>query len=94
MRLKVQSLHYTKLFPKKEKNKRWIAEQEYKDDQIRIVKELLALYVAYDIIELNEKDFDSFISFLNVNEYFLKTASEMELVLFVKDKYEHFQMLR
>ena len=81
-------------FSKKEKNKRWIAEQEYKDDQIRIVKELLALYVAYDIIELNEKDFDSFISFLNVNEYFLKTASEMELVLFVKDKYEHFQMLR
>lgn len=58
------------------------------------MKELLALYVAYDIIELNEKDFDSFISFLNVNEYFLKTASEMELVLFVKDKYEHFQMLR
>ena len=58
------------------------------------MKELLGLYVAYDIIELNEKDFDSFISFLNVNEYFLKTASEMELVLFVKDKYEHFQMLR
>ena len=27
-------------FSKKEKNKRWIAEQEFKDDKIRIVKEL------------------------------------------------------
>ena len=81
-------------FSKKEKNKRWIAEQEYKDDQNRIVKELLALYVAYDIIKLDTDEFDSFMSFLNINENFLKTASEMELVLFVKDKYEHFLMLR
>lgn len=81
-------------FSRKEKNKRWIAEQEYKDDQSRIVKELLALYIAYDIIDLDENEFDSFISFLNINENFLKTASEMELVLFVKDKYEHFLMLR
>lgn len=80
-------------FSKKEKNKRWIAEQEYKDDQIRIVKELLALYVAYDIIELEADEFDSFISFLNINEDFLKTASEMDLVLFIKDKYEHFVYL-
>ena len=79
---------------KKERNKRWIAEQEFKDDKARIVKELLALYVAYDIIELDSDRFDSFISFLNINEDFLKTASEMELVLFVKDKYEHFRSLR
>jgi len=81
-------------FSKKERNKRWIAEQEFKDDKIRIVKELLALYVVYDIIELNPDEFDSFISFLNINEDFLKTASEMELVLFIKDKYEHFLLLR
>ena len=79
---------------KNERNKRWIAEQEFKDDKARIVKELLALYVAYDIIELDSDRFDSFISFLNINEDFLKTASEMELVLFVKDKYEHFRSLR
>lgn len=81
-------------FSKKEKNKRWIAEQEFKDDKIRIVKELLALYVAYDIIELDTEEFDSFVSFLNINEDFLKTSSEMELVLFVKGKYEHFLMMR
>ena len=81
-------------FSKKEKNKRWIAEQEFKDDKIRIVKELLSLYVAYNIVELDTNEFDSFISFLNINEDFLKTASEMELVLFVKDKFEHFLMLK
>ncbi|MEJ6505170.1 MAG: hypothetical protein QNK70_00155 [Crocinitomicaceae bacterium] len=81
-------------FSKKEKNKRWIAEQEYKDNKAKIVKELLSLYVAYDILDLDENQFDIFIQFLNINEDFLKTASELELVLFIKDKYEHFLMLR
>jgi hypothetical protein len=80
-------------FSKKEQNKRWIAEQEYKDDQRRIVQELLRLYVAFDIIELSEQEFDAFITFLNIDEQFIKTASEMELILFIKDKYEHFKRL-
>ena len=81
-------------FSRKEKNKRWIAEQEYKDNKARIVRELLSLYVACDIIELERDEFDLFIQFLNINEDFLKTASEMDLVLFIKDKYEHFLLLR
>lgn len=80
-------------FSKKEQNKRWIAEQQYKDDQRRIVQELLRLYVAFDIIELTESQFDAFITFLNIDEQFIKTASEMELILFIKDKYEHFKQL-
>ena len=58
------------------------------------MRELLSLYVAYDIIELERDEFDLFIQFLNINEDFLKTASEMDLVLFIKDKYEHFLLLR
>lgn len=81
-------------FSKKEQNKRWIAEQQYKDDQRRVVKELLRLYVAFDIIDLPEATFDDFITFLNIDENFIKTASEMELVLFIKDKYDHFNRLR
>jgi hypothetical protein len=80
-------------FSKKEQNKRWIAEQQYKDNQRRIVQELLRLYVAFDIIELSEADFDQFITFLNLDEQFIKTASEMELILFIKDKYEHFKQM-
>lgn len=80
-------------FSKKEQNKQWIAEQQYKDDQRRVVKELLRLYVAFDIIDLPEATFDDFITFLNIDENFIKTASEMELVLFIKDKYDHFKTL-
>jgi hypothetical protein len=81
-------------FSKKEQSKRWIAEQQYKDDQRRVVKELLRLYVAFDIIDLPEATFDDFITFLNIDENFIKTASEMELVLFIKDKYDHFNRLK
>ncbi|MCE2683419.1 MAG: hypothetical protein ACK49D_08735 [Flavobacteriia bacterium] len=81
-------------FSKKEQNKRWIAEQNYKDDQRRVVKELLRTYIAYDIIELDEEEFDNFIAFLNVNDSFLKTATEMELITFIKDKYEHFRDMK
>lgn len=81
-------------FSKKEQNKRWIAEQEFKDDQRRIVKELLRTYVSYEIIDLSEEDFDDFIEFLNINESFLKTATEMELITFIKDKFEHFKRLK
>jgi hypothetical protein len=30
---------------------------------------------------------------LNIDEQFIKTASEMELILFIKDKYDHFRRL-
>lgn len=77
-------------FSKKEQAKRWVAEQEHKDNQVRILKELLRNYVAYEIIELSDEEFEDFISFLNMDEDFLKTASEMELITFIKDKYEHY----
>ena len=78
-------------FSKKEQNKRWIAEQEYKDNQRKVVQELLRLYVAFDIINLSEEEFDDFISFLNIDSDFLKTATEMELIVYIKDKYDHFK---
>lgn len=81
-------------FSKLERSKRWVAEQEYKDDQQRILKELLRNYVAYDIIELTDEEFEEFIAFLNMDDHFLKTASEMELITFVKDKYEHYKRIK
>lgn len=80
-------------FSKKEKNKVWISQMEYKDDQRRVLKELLRVYISYDILKLDETEFDNFIDFLNVDEDFLKTASEMELVTFIKDKFEHFSRM-
>ena len=81
-------------FSKKEQSKRKVAEMEYADDQREVVKELLRIYVAYDVVSLTEEDFDEFIFFLNVNPDFLRTASEYELIEFIKGKYEHFMLMR
>ena len=61
---------------------------------MRIVKELLRNYVAYDIIDLSDQQFEDFIFFLNVDENFLKTASELELITFIKDKYDHYLSIK
>jgi hypothetical protein len=80
-------------FSKKEQAKRWVAQQEHKDNQVKILKELLRTYVAYEIIELSDEEFEQFIAFLNMDEDFLKTASEMELITFIQDKFEHYRSL-
>lgn len=81
-------------FSKREKTKRWIAEQEFQDDQVRIMKELLRTYVAYEVINLTDEEFEDFIAFLNIDEDFLKTASEMELITFIQDKFQHYRSLQ
>ena len=81
-------------FSKKEKAKRWVAEQEHLDDQRNVLKELLRTYVAYEVIELSDEEFDEFIAFLNMDESFLKTATEMELITFIQDKFDHYQWMK
>ncbi len=81
-------------FSQREQNKQWIAEMQYKDNQTKVLKELLRLYIAYDIVNLSEEEFEEFIKFLNMDENFLKTASDIELVTFIKDKYEHYSRMR
>jgi hypothetical protein len=67
---------------------------EYKDNQIKVLKELLRLYVAFEIVDLDEDEFENFIGFLNVDENFLKTSSDLELITFIIDKFEHFQRIK
>ena len=81
-------------FSEKEKNKRWIAEMEFKDNQAKVLKELLRVYVVHDIVNLTEDEFEDFIHFLNIDENFLKTASDFELAIFIKDKFEHYQLIK
>lgn len=81
-------------FSKKERTKRWIAEQEHLDNQRNILRELLRTYVAYDVIELDDVEFEEFVYFLNMDEQFLKTASEIELITFIQDKFEHYKLIK
>lgn len=80
-------------FSKREKTKRMIAELEYQDQKKEIVREILRVYVHNDIIDLEDEEFDSFITFLNLNDQFLKTATDYELIVYIKYKFEHFQKI-
>ena len=81
-------------FSKREQTKRKVAEMEYIDNQEQIVKEILHLYVHHDIIELEYADFEEFVTFLNLNTEFLKTASDYELITYIQSKFEHFQKIK
>lgn len=81
-------------FSKTERSKRKVEELKYMDSKRDIIKELLRTYVAYDVVRLTEEEFDEFIYFLNMDADFLRTATEWELIEFIKGKYEHFMYVK
>jgi len=79
-------------FSKFGKSKTLVAELENEDLKKQILKDLFRLYIKYEIIELNEEEFDAFIKYCNLSEEFIKTASQFELVTAIKAKYESFRL--
>lgn len=80
-------------FSRREKLKKKLFELKFIDQMDQVVKELLRNYVSYDIIELSDDEYINFIRFLDLNEFFLKSASDYELILFIQEKYKHFREL-
>lgn len=80
-------------FSRREKMKKKVAELQYQDDVDKVVKELLRVYVSYDVIEMAEDDFLEFIRFMNLNEYLLKTANDYQLIIYIKEKYIQFRQI-
>ena len=78
-------------FSQKAQAKQKVAKMKHEDNKKKVLRELLQIYVVYEIIELSDEDFDHFIAFLNISEDFLKTSSDLELIIFMKDKLEHFK---
>lgn len=80
-------------FSKKAQSKQLVAEMEFKDNQDKVLRELLRAYVSFDVVYLNDEHFEDFIYFLNMDELFLRTASDYDLIVFIKDKLEHYKAL-
>lgn len=78
-------------FSKFEKSKRKVADWENEDLKRDVLKDLFHLYVKYDVIDLKNEEFDAFIKYLNLNEEFIKNATQFELVMAIKGKYESFK---
>jgi hypothetical protein len=77
-------------FSKFGRSKQKVAAWENEDLKIDILKDLFRLYVKNDIINLNEDEFEAFITYCNLSEEFIKTANQFELVMAIKGKYEAF----
>ncbi|MGA1373572.1 MAG: carboxypeptidase-like regulatory domain-containing protein [Flavobacteriales bacterium] len=61
------------------------------DDRRRaLLRELFGKYVSYDIIALDEAQFDAFIRFCDPGDELLKTWTQYEFILYVKDSYARF----
>ncbi|CAN5485014.1 hypothetical protein BH10BAC1_BH10BAC1_14920 [soil metagenome] len=78
-------------FSKFEKSKRKVAEWENEDLKRDILKDLFHLYVKYDVIDLQDDEFDAFVKYLNLSDEFIQNATQFELVMAIKGKYESFK---
>jgi hypothetical protein len=59
-----------------------------------LLKQLFANYVAYDIINLDDFEFDDFIDFCDVPEDYMKSASQYDFCIYIKKKFELYSMLK
>jgi len=74
-----------------EQSKRKVAQLEDEDARRQVLKDLFHLYIKNDIISLSDNQFDKFIDYLNFSDYFIKTATDYELLMAIKYKYEAFE---
>ena len=81
-------------FSKRERAKRHVAEMRNEDRKRELLKELLAKYVANEVIDLTDTDFDDFIDYCNVSDEFMKYSTQYEFIIYIKRKYEFYRVLK
>lgn len=77
-----------------ERTKRHNAERINEDKRRELLKQLLINYVTHDIINLNDDEFEDFISFSNVSESYLKRASQYDFCIYIKQKFDMYRLMK
>jgi len=80
-------------FSKREQSKRKVIELENEDRRKALLKELFKKYVAYEIIDLSEEEFDGFIEYINISDYLLQNTSQYDFIVFVKARFSSYSRL-
>jgi hypothetical protein len=78
-------------FSRTERSRRTVAGWENDDRRRALLRELFVRYVAYDIIQLDEDQFDAFIRFCDPGDEQLTTWSQYEFIRYVKRRFMEFQ---
>lgn len=81
-------------FSRIEQSKRKVAQMEDEERKKQILKDLLHLYIKYDIINLDDKAFDDFIDYCNLSDAFIKQATDYELIMVIKQRYQSYIRLK
>ncbi len=81
-------------FSKLERLKRHNAERINADKRKELLRQLLANYVTHDIINLDNFEFDDFINFCNVPESYMKSATQYDFCIFIKQKFEVYALMK
>ncbi len=79
-------------FSKKEQSKRLAAELWNEDRKRDLLKELFQHYVDYEIIILDNDQFDDFITYLNVSDEFMKNSTQYDFLIYVKDRFKDYKV--
>lgn len=74
-------------FSKEGKSKAAVAAMENEDRTRDVLKDLFRTYVQAGVIDLKEEEFDNFILYLNIPEWYLKSAGEYELAVTIRQRY-------
>ena len=81
-------------FSKRERSRRHIAELRNEDRKRDLLKELLTKYVANEVINLSDDEFDNFIDYCNVSDEFMKNSTQYEFIMYIKRKYEFYRLMK
>lgn len=80
-------------FSKREQSKREAFALENRDQRRDLLKELFIKYVEYDIIQLNDEEFDDFIAYVDPGDAVLQRWSQYEFIMYVKDRFVDFKSI-
>lgn len=79
------------LISKKEKEKRLAANLETEYNKRAVLKDIFRLYNAYNIIDLDEEDYENFITYLDMPFEFMQRVSDYDLAVTIKYKYKAYR---
>jgi hypothetical protein len=74
-------------FSREGKSREAVAILENEDNKHDILEELFRTYIRAGVISLDESEFDSFIAYLNIPEDFLRTASDYDLAVYIRQRF-------
>lgn len=80
------------MFSKRERSYRKVAELENEARRRDLLKELFKKYVDYDIIALDDTEFDNFIDYCNISDQMMQSTTQYEFIQLVKTRFKGYQI--